>query len=76
MNKLFILMIISTSLFANAQVGINTQTPKASFDVVGKPTAVDVADGVMAPRLLLSELVAKTAYGTDQDWGYSICYDR
>jgi hypothetical protein len=51
----------------NAQVGVNTDTPKATLDVMGKPSDVTVADGFIAPRLTGNEIKAKDAlYGTDQ----------
>lgn len=49
-----------------SQVGVNTTTPKATLEVVGKPTETNITDGVIAPRLKRSELISKTAYSTDQ----------
>lgn len=53
---------------ATAQVGIGTEAPKTSLQVVGKPASTTTADGVQVPSLSLAQLDAKiTAYGTDQN---------
>jgi hypothetical protein len=53
---------------ATAQVGIGTEAPKTSLQVVGKPASTSTADGVQVPSLSLAQLDAKiTAYGTEQD---------
>lgn len=55
-----------TLLFALAfvnlfsQVGINTQSPKATFEVVGKPNDANHFDGIIPPRITGDELAAKT----------------
>ncbi len=55
----------STYLFS--QVGIDTETPKVTLDVRGKSTDVNVADGIIAPRLTGNELKAKDSqYANDQ----------
>ncbi len=67
MNKLFTTTFFLFSVIFYAQVGINTQAPNATLDVVGKPTITDTPDGVIAPRLTGDQLAAKDdAYGTDQ----------
>ncbi|GHT19730.1 hypothetical protein FACS189429_7640 [Bacteroidia bacterium] len=51
----------------NAQVGINTETPKASLDIVASQTDGTTAEGIIVPRLTLAQLNAKRAqYGIDQ----------
>ncbi|MCL1868428.1 MAG: hypothetical protein FWF72_05735 [Paludibacter sp.] len=52
----FIALIGSASL--NAQVGVNTETPAATFDVVAKKTDGSTAEGVIAPRLTGDQLKA------------------
>uniref|UniRef100_UPI003017C443 tail fiber domain-containing protein n=1 Tax=Chryseobacterium sp. VD8 TaxID=3081254 RepID=UPI003017C443 len=53
--------------FAFSQVGINTNAPKATLDVVGKPTDNTATDGIIAPRLTGNELKAKDVlYGVSQ----------
>ena len=44
----------------NAQVGINTPDPKASLDVIGKPTNPSSLDGIIPPRITGDQLRAKT----------------
>ena len=65
---------VATTAFAQTgRVGINTETPKTTFDVNGKKDGsgnlltTDVT-GMQAPRLTRAELTAKGAvlYGTDQ----------
>jgi hypothetical protein len=44
----------------NAQVGINTVTPNATLDVVGKPATITELDGIIPPRITGNQLQAKT----------------
>ncbi|MEN4762622.1 hypothetical protein ABEG63_20020 [Chryseobacterium sp. C39-AII1] len=61
----FSLIFLSAKMYS--QVGINTASPKATFDVVGKPAMATAADGVIAPRLTGDQLKAKDAvYLADQ----------
>jgi len=50
---------------AYAQVGINTETPKATMDIVGKPTTPSHFDGLIAPRITGNQLRAKS-YTSEQ----------
>ncbi|UWX62581.1 hypothetical protein N0B40_09865 [Chryseobacterium oranimense] len=61
------MLTISSSL-CFAQVGINTDMPKATFEIKGKSTITDV-DGIIVPRLTRQQLTSKgnTLYGTDQN---------
>ncbi|MDO5616913.1 MAG: hypothetical protein Q4G16_12025 [Cruoricaptor ignavus] len=66
MKKLFFASAMLTFAFASAQnVGINTATPKATLDVVGKPADANQLDGIIAPRITGEQLRAKT-YTNDQ----------
>lgn len=56
-------LIISVAAFS--QVGIETETPQATLDVVGKPADASVLDGIIAPRIEGAQLRAK-AYTTTQ----------
>lgn len=47
------------SIGTYAQIGINTESPKATLDVVGKPDVATSADGVIAPRMTGNQLKAK-----------------
>ena len=50
------------------QVGINTDTPKSTLEVVGKPGNVSVADGIIAPRITGNQLFLKNnVYGADKE---------
>ncbi|RNA60465.1 hypothetical protein D1631_18400 [Chryseobacterium nematophagum] len=55
------------SAMVHGQVGVNTQAPKATLDIVGTAVA-NVADGVLVPRYTVAELAAKdAAYGASQN---------
>lgn len=63
---LFILGIASIG-FLQAQVGVNTNDPKASLDVQASTTDATTAEGLIAPRLTLAQLASKEAkYISDQ----------
>ena len=68
MKKHIILLgTLVLSTVAYSQVGINTETPKATLDVVASPNKPALIDGFIAPRLKGTELKAKDAlYTTDQ----------
>lgn len=44
---------------AQGQVGINTQTPQATLEVVGKPNDVNHYDGIILPRITGDQLSSK-----------------
>lgn len=56
-TTVFALMI---SAFTFSQVGIDTPTPKATLDVVGKADDTAAMDGIIAPRIEGTQLRAKT----------------
>lgn len=47
------------------RVGINTENPKATLQIVGDPTVATHFDGIIAPRITGDQLKAKN-YGTEQ----------
>ncbi|OCA69142.1 hypothetical protein BBI01_18230 [Chryseobacterium artocarpi] len=51
------LLLVTTHLFS--QVGINTQSPKATLEVVGKPNDINHYDGIIPPRITGDLLAAK-----------------
>ncbi|UHO40575.1 hypothetical protein H5J24_11810 [Chryseobacterium capnotolerans] len=52
---------------AFSQVGVNTTSPQATFDIVGMSTDITKTDGLIAPRLKGSELKTKDGlYSTAQ----------
>lgn len=65
MKKLIYSATLLLSSLAFSQVGIGTETPNATLDVVGKPTETTALDGIIAPRITGDQLRAKT-YTTDQ----------
>ena len=50
-NKYLLLFTLTFSGIAFSQVGINTENPAATLDVVASPAVVDRIDGLIAPRL-------------------------
>ena len=65
-KKLFLIGILNFT-FSNAQVGINTSTPKATLDIMGLPSDNTKTDGLIAPRITGNELKAKdTLYAAEQ----------
>lgn len=56
---------LMASVLAFSQVGIHTQSPKATLDVVGSPADNTKLDGIIAPRLSGAQLRAKN-YTTEQ----------
>ncbi len=64
MKKVILLISLLGATLAFAQegrVGINTPTPAATLDVVGKPAEAGTVDGVIVPRLTGDQLKAKDA---------------
>jgi len=54
----FFMSFLSISVIG--QVGINTQIPQATLDVVGKPNDTSHYDGIIPPRITGNQLAAKT----------------
>ncbi|MFV0304456.1 MAG: hypothetical protein ACK5IC_03110 [Moheibacter sp.] len=65
MKKIILFLLVTVNLFVYAQVGIDTDTPKASLDIMGKPTNISTLDGVIAPHIAGEQLRTKI-YTTDQ----------
>jgi hypothetical protein len=63
--KIISLTVLLASTLMFSQVGINTETPKATLDVMAAPGDLTKINGFIAPRLKGSELTAK-------DTNYSI----
>ncbi|MFY1047173.1 hypothetical protein [Chryseobacterium sp. GP-SGM7] len=60
-KKLLLIATLMTSGVVFSQVGINTDSPSTTLDVIGKPNTVTAADGIIAPRLTGDQLKAKDA---------------
>jgi hypothetical protein len=58
---LFSAALLAASFTTFSQVGIGTTDPKATLQVDGKPGDATSVDGIMAPRLTRSQLMAKAA---------------
>jgi len=70
MKKQFITLIaLIIAGLIHAQVGINTDSPRATFDVMAIPTDLTKTDGFIPPRLKGSELKAKDANYTTLQTG-------
>lgn len=64
-NLVPLLMLLGISYGGYAQVGINTNTPKATLDVSANVLPTNTtANGVLIPRVTVAELDAKSAYYT------------
>lgn len=62
MKSLFLFLVLAISISASAQnVGINTNSPEATLQVVGSPTTTTVADGIIPPTLTGNQLKDKDA---------------
>lgn len=60
MKKVTFMVSFCLSVNFFSQVGINTTSPSASLDVVGKPTNPAFYDGIIAPRITGNQLSDKT----------------
>ena len=70
MKKHIILLgTLVLSTVAYSQVGINTETPKATLDVMASPDKPAHIDGFIAPRLKGTELKSKDALYTAEQTG-------
>lgn len=67
-NFMTLIAIVSFSTIAYSQVGINTETPKATLDVVASDDANKV-EGVIAPRLTGEKLQSKNSLYTSAQEG-------
>lgn len=73
MKNIYIIVILLSSFFISAQVGLNTEKPRVTLDIMAK-RAVDgtIVDhnqyyGLQPPRVTLQELTNNTfVYGNDQ----------
>lgn len=67
MKKIIYFSIMLFSHYSFSQVGIGTNDPKTTLDVLGLPTDTTIADGITAPRISGTNLKAKDgSYGSDQ----------
>lgn len=60
MKTLIYFFLSFVAISVSGQVGINTQTPEATLEVVGKPNDITHYDGIIPPRITGNQLTAKT----------------
>ena len=60
MRKFIYLFLLLITISLEGQVGINNQTPEATFKVVGKPNDVNYYGGIIPQRIKGNQLTAKT----------------
>lgn len=66
-KSLFMVVLFATTSLVSAQVGIDTEVPKATLDVRSRPTDLTKTDGFIAPRVKGSQLKSKDSnYEMDQ----------
>ncbi|MBF0574874.1 hypothetical protein [Dysgonomonas sp. GY617] len=66
-KNILLLASIACISAAQAQVGINVDSPKATLHVNASNTGAGSAEGIIAPSLTRAQLIAKDAqYGADQ----------
>lgn len=66
-KQIYLIATILLSYIVNAQVGINTETPKATLDIIASPLDKTKVDGFIPPRLTGDELQAKDNLYTSTD---------
>ena len=59
MNRILYFLLCLITLSLQGQVGINTQNPETTFEVVGKPDDLSHYDGIIPPRITGDQLAAK-----------------
>ena len=59
MRKIIYPLLLLFAITLQAQVGINTQNPETTFEVVGKPNDTTHYDGILPPRITGDQLSAK-----------------
>jgi hypothetical protein len=60
MEKLFRVLLFVLAIHIKAQVGVNTQNPSATLDIVGKPDSLNHFDGIIPPRITGDQLAYKS----------------
>ncbi|WHF51941.1 hypothetical protein QGN23_01365 [Chryseobacterium gotjawalense] len=65
MKRIIYFLMLVVNLQLQAQVGINTTSPKTTLEVVGKPDAINHFDGIIPPKITGDQL-AKKNYAISQ----------
>lgn len=75
MKKSPLLLLCFYSALGFSQVGVNTTTPKATLEIIGRPEEATIPDGVIVPKLTGDQLKAKdTIYSTQVEMDGTIVY--
>ncbi|SEW38795.1 hypothetical protein SAMN05421841_2508 [Chryseobacterium wanjuense] len=69
MKKIFIITTSVISTWAFSQIGVNTPTPAATFDVVAKKNDGTTSEGIIAPRLSGNQIKSADARYTAPQTG-------
>ena len=56
MDRLIYFLFFLLTLSLQGQVGVNTQNPETTFEVVGKPDDLNHYDGIIPPRITVDQL--------------------
>ena len=59
MDRLIYFLFFLLTLSLKGQVGVNTQNPETTFEVVGKPDDLNHYDGIIPPRITGDQLASK-----------------
>ena len=59
MQKIIYTFFLFFTIILQAQVGINTENPETTLEIVGKPNDVSHYDGILPPRITGDQLAAK-----------------
>lgn len=72
MNKILMLtFLICLAASGTAQIGVNTEVPKATLHVVAQNTGAMSPEGIIAPNLTRAQLISKDGqYGSNQKGAY------
>lgn len=60
MQKIIYTFFLFFTIILQAQVGINTENPETTLEIVGKPNDVSHYDGILPPRIAGDQLAQKT----------------
>ena len=60
MQKIIYTFFLFFTIILQAQVGINTENPETTLEIVGKPNDVSHYDGILPPRITGDQLAQKT----------------
>lgn len=66
MKKTILCIALAFSSYSSAQVGINTENPKTTLEVIGQPSNTNTLDGIKLPNLTKADLITgeSTLYST------------